>query len=89
MAFAYIKGFQGDSIGPWSVACMTKHFSGGGPQKEGLDPHFQFTKDRCIREIISVPPDPFEAAFKAGTAEIMPYYGIPVGQPRKMSNGIQ
>ena len=30
---AYIKGLQGDSLGPWSVACMTKHFPGGGPQK--------------------------------------------------------
>lgn len=31
---AYIKGFQGDELGPQSVACMTKHFPGGGPQKD-------------------------------------------------------
>jgi len=81
MAFAYIKGFQGDSIGPWSVACMTKHFSGGGPQKEGLDPHFQFTKGQVYPgNNFRYHLIPFEAAFKAGTAEIMPYYGIPVGQ---------
>ncbi|NMB71398.1 MAG: glycoside hydrolase family 3 protein, partial [Bacteroidales bacterium] len=81
MVFAYIKGFQGDSIGPWSVACMTKHFSGGGPQKEGLDPHFQFTKGQVYPgNNFRYHLIPFEAAFKAGTAEIMPYYGIPVGQ---------
>ena len=81
MVYAYVKGFQGDSIGPWSVACMTKHFSGGGPQKEGLDPHFQFTKGQVYPgNNFRYHLIPFEAAFKAGTAEIMPYYGIPVGQ---------
>lgn len=78
---AYILGFQGEKLGPNSVACMTKHFSGGGPQKEGLDPHFEFQKGQVY------PGDnfeyhliPFEAAFAANTAAIMPYYGIPTGQ---------
>jgi beta-glucosidase len=44
MATAYINGFQGNQLDSNSVACMTKHFSGGGPQKEGLDPHFPFQK---------------------------------------------
>ena len=44
LASAYILGFQGDSLGAKSVACMTKHFSGGGPQKEGIDPHMQVQK---------------------------------------------
>ena len=44
MARAYILGFQGEKLGPTSVATMTKHFPGGGPQKEGLDPHFPFQK---------------------------------------------
>jgi beta-glucosidase len=42
---AYIRGFQGDELGPQSVACMTKHFPGGGPQLDGEDPHFC----RCSR----------------------------------------
>ena len=78
LTYAYIKGFQGDSLGEQSVACMTKHFSGGGPQKEGIDPHFSIAKGQVY------PGDhfdyhliPFEAAFRAGTAEIMPYYGVP------------
>jgi len=79
--YAYVKGFQGDSLGPQSVACMTKHYSGGGPQKEGIDPHFPNAKGQVY------PGDnfdyhliPFDAAFSANTAEIMPYYGIPTGQ---------
>jgi beta-glucosidase len=81
MTYAYIKGFQGDSLNTSSVACMTKHFSGGGPQKEGLDPHFKFQKGQVYPggkfdyHLI-----PFEAAFAAGTAQIMPYYGIPMDQ---------
>ena len=41
---AYVLGLQGNELGATSVAAMTKHFSGGGPQKEGLDPHFEFQK---------------------------------------------
>jgi beta-glucosidase len=78
---AYIEGFQGKELGPHSVACMTKHFPGGGPQNEGLDPHFEFQRGQIY------PGDnfgyhliPFEAAFAAGTAAIMPYYGVPIDQ---------
>lgn len=78
---AYILGFQGDTLGSQSVACMTKHFSGGGPQKEGLDSHFEFHKgqvypgDNFAYHLI-----PFEGAFEANTAAIMPYYGVPMDQ---------
>lgn len=78
---AYIEGLQGKALGPESVACMTKHFPGGGPQKEGLDPHFEFQKGQVY------PGDnfdyhliPFEAALAAHTAAIMPYYGVPIDQ---------
>lgn len=79
LTYAYIKGFQGDSLGANSVVCMTKHFSGGGPQKEGIDPHFPIAKGQVYPgNKFNYHLIPFEAAFKAGTAEIMPYYGIPV-----------
>ncbi|MGZ4382361.1 MAG: glycoside hydrolase family 3 C-terminal domain-containing protein, partial [Gaiellaceae bacterium] len=63
-----------------SVACMTKHFPGGGPQADGEDPHFPYGKDQVypggrFEEHLR----PFESAFAAGTAQIMPYYGRPVG----------
>jgi len=81
MATAYILGFQGDQLDSNSVACMTKHFSGGGPQKEGLDPHFPFQKGQVYPgKNFDYHLIPFEAAFKAHTAAIMPYYGVPMGQ---------
>jgi beta-glucosidase len=81
MAAAYIKGYQGEKLGPNSVAMMTKHFPGGGPQKDGLDPHFNFQKGEVYPgNNFKYHLIPFEAAFKAGTAAIMPYYGVPMGQ---------
>jgi len=80
MLVAYIRGFQGDELGPESVACMLKHFPGGGPQADGEDPHFATGKDQVY------PGDnfeyhllPFVAAFGADVAQVMPYYGRPVG----------
>jgi len=81
LAYPYIMGFQGDSISANSVACMTKHFSGGGPQKDGIDPHFQVQKGQAYPgNNFDYHLIPFEAAFKANTASIMPYYGVPTGQ---------
>ena len=78
---AYIKGYQGNKLGANSVAVMTIHFPGGGPQKEGLDPHFNFQKGQVYPgNNFKYHLIPFEAAFKAGTAAIMPYYGVPMGQ---------
>ena len=82
MTKAYVLGFQGDTLSNSSVACMTKHFSGGGPQENGEDAHFEYGKNQVY------PGDnfdyhliPFEkGAFPANTAQIMPYYGIPVDQ---------
>lgn len=76
----YIEGLQGQELMN-GVACITKHFPGGGPQKEGLDPDFSFHKGQTY------PGDnfdyhliPFEAAFESNTAGIMPYYGVPTDQ---------
>lgn len=81
MIKAYILGFQGSKLGTKSVACMTKHFSGGGPQKEGIDPHFQYQKGQIYPgKKFDYHLIPFEAAFEANTASIMPYYGIPTDQ---------
>ncbi len=77
---AYIRGFQGAALGPHSVACMTKHFPGGGPQKDGEDPHFPYGKEQIYPgNNFAYHLIPFEAAFAAGTAQIMPYYGQPIG----------
>jgi beta-glucosidase len=61
---------------------MTKHFPGGGPQKDGEDPHFPYGREQVYPgNNFSYHLRPFEAAFAAGTAMIMPYYGMPVGMP--------
>lgn len=77
---AYIRGFQGVELGPESVACMTKHFPGGGPQKDGEDPHFAYGREQVYPgDHFDYHLAPFAAALKAGTAMIMPYYGMPIG----------
>ena len=77
---AYILGFQGEVLDSNGVACMTKHFPGGGPQREGLDPHFSFHKGQAYPgNNFDYHLIPFEAAFEAHTAAIMPYYGVPTG----------
>ena len=77
--YAYIKGFQGDTLSNESVACVTKHFTGGGPQKDGEDPHFPYGKDQVYPGgMFDYHLKPFsEGALIANTAQIMPYYGIP------------
>jgi beta-glucosidase len=81
MTKAYILGFQGERLNGSSVATMTKHFPGGGPQKEGLDPHFPFQKGQVYPgHNFKYHLIPFEAAFEAHTAAIMPYYGVPMDQ---------
>ncbi|NOT74352.1 MAG: glycoside hydrolase family 3 protein [Cyclobacteriaceae bacterium] len=81
MVKAYVLGFQGDHLDSNGVACMTKHFSGGGPQKEGLDSHFEFHKGQIYPgNNFNYHILPFEGAFAAHTAAMMPYYGVPVDQ---------
>lgn len=80
---AYLRGLQGDELGPTSVAATTKHFPGGGPQADGEDAHFPYGRDQVypggrFEEHLA----PFRAAIAAGTAAIMPYYGRPVGLVR-------
>ena len=82
MTKAYVLGFQGDSLNTKGVACMTKHFSGGGPQKDGEDAHFPYGKEQVYPgDNFDYHVKPFiEGAFPAKTAQIMPYYGIPMDQ---------
>jgi beta-glucosidase len=77
---AYIRGFQGDQLGPESVSTMTKHFPGGGPQQDGEDPHFAYGREQVYPgDNFDYHLQPFRAAIAAGAAQIMPYYGLPIG----------
>ncbi|WP_084109047.1 glycoside hydrolase family 3 N-terminal domain-containing protein [Knoellia aerolata] len=80
LGVAYLEGFQQASLGPASVACTSKHFPGGGPQKDGEDAHFPYGREQVypggrFADHLA----PFPAVIAAGTAGIMPYYGMPVG----------
>lgn len=77
---AFIRGMQGAELGPSSVACMPKHFPGGGAQKDGEDPHFPSGKEQVYPGgRFAEHLQPFQAAIAAGARYMMPYYGMPVG----------
>ena len=74
-----VLGFQGEKLGPNSVALTTKHFPGGGPQTDGQDAHFDWGKDQEYPGgMFEYHLKPFTAAIEAGTSAIMPYYAKPV-----------
>ena len=81
---ALIRGFQGDTLGPRSVALTTKHFPGAGPARGGQDAHFAWGKDQVSPgKNLDYHLLPWKAAIQAGTAMIMPYYAIGVGVSRE------
>ncbi|MFT4148335.1 MAG: glycoside hydrolase family 3 N-terminal domain-containing protein [Micrococcaceae bacterium] len=80
LGVAYVKGFQGENFGEESVSTMVKHFPGGGPQKDGEDPHFSYGKEQIYPgNNFDEHLEPFKAVFKVGARQVMPYYGMPVG----------
>ena len=77
---AYVRGFQTNEFGTQSVSTMTKHFPGGGPQKDGEDPHFHYGKEQVYPAgQFDYHLEPFKNAIAAGTRQMMPYYGQPIG----------
>jgi beta-glucosidase len=80
LGVAYVQGLQGHAIGPASVSAMAKHFPGGGPQKDGEDPHFAYGRERVYPGgKFDLHLEPFKAVIAAGVSQLMPYYGMPVG----------
>ena len=80
LGVAYVAGLQRDRLGAESVAAMVKHFPGGGPQKDGADPHFSWGREQVYPGgNAEYHLRPFLAALAAGAAEVMTYYGMPVG----------
>lgn len=80
---AFIRGLQGGppGLGPSSVAAMVKHFPGGGPAGNGLDPHFSTGKRQLYPgNHFEYHLGPFRSAIAAGARQIMLSYGIPGGQ---------
>ena len=60
---------------------MVKHFPGGGPQEDGLDPHLYSGQNQVYPgNNFEYHLKPFKKAINNNLKVIMPYYGIPVDQ---------
>ena len=81
LGVAYVDGFEGgDHLGNHSVSCMAKHFPGGGPQRDGEDPHFHYGKEQDYTGgMFEYHLEPFRRIIARGVPAIMPSYGIPIG----------
>ena len=81
LTMAYMDGFQGKTIDSQSVMTMVKHFPGGGPQENGLDPHLFSGRNQIYPgNMFDYHIKPFIDAINNNLAVIMPYYGITVNQ---------
>lgn len=80
LGVAYTLALQGPQIGPTSVSVMAKHFPGGGPVRDGEDPHFSWGREQVYpggnTEYHLLP---FKAVVDAGVSQLMPSYAIPIG----------
>lgn len=80
LGVAYTLGLQGEQLGADSVSTMAKHFPGGGPQLNGEDPHFDYGREQVYPGgRFELHLQPFRELIAAGVAQLMPYYGMPVG----------
>jgi len=81
LGVAYVDGFEGgDRLTAASVACMAKHFPGGGPEKDGEDPHFPYGTDQVYPgDMFEYHLEPFRRVIERGVPAIMPSYGVPRG----------
>ena len=75
-----VLNLQGGKVSPATAVALTiKHFPGGGPQQQGLDPHFTFGKNQVYPAgRFADHLKPFRAAIDAGASSVMPYYGVPI-----------
>jgi len=59
---------------------MAKHFPGGGPQRDGEDPHFPYGREQVYPGgMFEHHLEPFKRVIAHGVTAIMPYYGMPIG----------
>ena len=78
IATQLVKGWQGEKLGPQSVALTMKHFPGGGPELKGWDSHYSYGMNLVYPgNNFDYHIKPFKAAVDAGVSGIMPYYARP------------
>ncbi|MGR0218698.1 glycoside hydrolase family 3 protein [Agromyces sp. ZXT2-6] len=78
-----VLGFQGEELGPDSVAQTVKHFPGDGPVDRGWDPHGergQYALYPTPGSLYDYQLPPFAAAIEAGSSSVMSYYNVPLNE---------
>ena len=78
-AEAFVTGLQGgaDGIAPGGVAAVVKHFAGYGASANGFDAHNYYGRhSRVSPAEWPAQVRPFEGAFRAAPAGVMPAYSI-------------
>lgn len=76
---AFVRGLQGERLGPTSVSGCVKHFPGGGPQRDGYDCHMPWGQEQDYPgDQFEYHLKPFRAAVDAGVRAVMPSYGKPM-----------
>ncbi|MEU3648077.1 alpha/beta fold hydrolase [Lentzea sp. NPDC034063] len=79
LAVAFLDGFTADADVP-PVAATIMHFPGGGPQKDGEDPHFDHGKEQVYPGgAFDLHLRPFADVLTRYPVQVMPYYGVPTG----------
>ena len=76
---AYVAGFQAGESGlhPGSVMCVVKHWAGYGAMKDGWDGHNAYSRSAIFPgDAFAQHLRPFEGAFAARVAGVMPTYAI-------------
>lgn len=79
---AYVEGFQGGRKGPTPEGVMTvvKHWVAYGAAPEGFDGHNAYGRhSKVTPQSLKIHIRPFEDAFAAGVAGVMPTYNIVEG----------
>lgn len=71
MAKAQIRGFQGESLGPYSVIACAKHFAGYGAAEGGRDYDSAYLPEVLLRNVYL---KPFHEAVEAGVGSFMSAY---------------
>ncbi len=84
---AFLTALQGEHLGPDSVAGCTKHFPGGGPQRDGEDAHFPYGREQTYEgDRFADHLAPF-LPILGSTSAVMPYYGMPVDLELDLGRG--
>jgi beta-glucosidase len=78
MARSYVRGYQGEAMGPQSMAACAKHYVAYGAAEAGRDYNSVDMSERQLREVYLTP---FHAAVDEGVATLMSAFNSINGMP--------